>query len=118
MTTLTTSGSAIYLAGNFASSTITADATQMEALGLLAEGRVIMETQKDWVDSYADVDSDIKKGLSVTTACLWASYVIQADMSGYSQISEAQTQLDFLRDQYLSGLRILTADDINSLRSP
>lgn len=58
-------------------------------------------------DVYSSLNTDVKKILTEAASNLAASYVISADMSGFSQLAEAQTKLDFLKDRADAAIALL-----------
>jgi hypothetical protein len=58
-------------------------------------------------DVYSSLNTDVKKILTEAASNLAASYVISADMSGFSQLAEAQTKLDYLKDRADAAIALL-----------
>lgn len=88
-----------YKAGANASSTYNAE-LYINSFIAQAESRINTESGWNWSDRYASLNVDVRKILTEAASNLAATYVIQADMSGFTSLGEAQTQLDVLRVNY------------------
>lgn len=114
--TLTTSGAATIKAGANVSGTLLANSTALDKFSDDAEGRIVAETRRDWVDSYANVDSGVKGLLSDACSSLIAIKMINYDMSGYISRAEAQTMLDVNDDTAQRGINILKDFKSNTIQ--
>jgi hypothetical protein len=75
---------------------------------LNVEAKINSMTRYNWSDAYtAGLNVDVKGILTETGAAFCAINVINANMSGYSSRSEAETMLDVLRDIALTNISIL-----------
>ena len=59
-----------------------------------AESYINSITRRNWTDDYAGLNADVKYLLRECAACLAAIYAINYDMSGYTNLAEAQTMLN------------------------
>jgi len=114
--TLTTSGAAIFKAGADANTEATISGS-MAIWSDAAEGRIVSETGVDWVGSYTNVNSEVKKLLSDVASSLIAKNIIAYDISGYSRVAEAQTMISMQDDIARDGIRILKELKNNELES-
>jgi hypothetical protein len=93
-------------AGANASATSKAEAyvndymTQVESL-------INVMTRFNWSDVYATLNADVKGILKEVASNLAAIYVIQYDMSGFTDNIEAEDMINILRDGALRGLSVL-----------
>jgi len=111
--TLCTSGAAIAKAGASASATAIASAALLTEWSDEAEGWVCMKTRKDWVTDYP---TGVLTGvLADLTSDLIAMKIINYDMSGYTQLSEAQTMLNVLKDNSDTLIKDLREDSFQKL---
>ena len=74
---------------------------------LEVENYVNTLTRFNWSDAYSGLSVDVKDILKMVTSNLCAIYVIQWDMSGFTNRVEAEDMITVLRDQALAGLSIL-----------
>jgi len=116
--TLTTSGAAIIKAGANANSTIIASGAALEKWSDQAEGRIVTESRRDWVDSYSSVDSGVKEILSDVCSSLIAKQIISYDMSGFTSMREAETMLDVNDDVILRCMATLKDFKSNEIKTP
>ena len=115
--TLTTSGSAVRKAGTNANSTIAVSGSALQDWSDMAEGRIVSETRRDWVDSYNSVDSGVKLLLADTASSLIAKQIISYDMSGYTSRAEAQTMLDVQEDTAQKGISAIKDFKSDSIKA-
>lgn len=64
-------------------------------------------TRFNWSDEYASLNADVKGLLKEVASNLAAIYVIQYDMSGFTNLREAEDMITTLRDAALRGLALL-----------
>ena len=114
---LCTSGSAVAVAGLNANSTIATSGSVMWQWSEDAEGRIIAETRRSWVDDYSSLSDGIKGILSDACASLIANRIINYDMSGFTSRQEATTMLDVNYDRYNEALGILKDFKSNTIQS-
>jgi hypothetical protein len=95
-----------YKAGANASSTYNAE-LYINSFIAQAESRINIESGYNWNSSYGSLATGVKKLLTEASSNLAATYVIQADLSGFTSLGEAQTQLDVLRINYLDCIKLL-----------
>jgi len=107
--TLTTLSGAIFKAGVNVNSTIAVSGTQMNLLSDMAEDTFCVDTRKDWVTDYANIDTHIKAAISDAVSSAIAIKLINYDQSGYLK-GEAQTMLDVLDDNYNKIIKTLLVD--------
>lgn len=105
--TLSTSGACIRRAGTNANTTIVASGAALLNWSDQAEGELNTATRKDWVTDYADVGTNFKPILDKAVSCLVAMDIVNYDPSGYTNLAEAQTILDVLRDNYIRAVELL-----------
>lgn len=72
-----------------------------------AESEINVATGYNWSDGYAALNVDVKGLLKEAASNLAAMYVINYDLSGFSQMREAETRLDMLHDAYLRCINLL-----------
>lgn len=72
-----------------------------------AESLINCETRHNWSDDYSSLDVDVKGILKLAASAKAAMMVIQYDMSGYRSLSEAQTMLNVLEDEYQKAITLL-----------
>ena len=72
-----------------------------------AESTINVMTRKNWSDLYSGLNTDVKKILSETASNLAAIYVINYDMGGYTNLTEASNMVNILRDVALRNISIL-----------
>ena len=82
-----------------------------------AEGEIVLQTRRDWVTDYDNVDAKIKPALASACSALAAMKVIEYDMSGFTSRLETQTMLDLLFDNYNKNLAAVKEADGNTIRS-
>lgn len=58
-------------------------------------------------DTYSSLNADVKGLLKEVASDLAAMYVINYDLSGFTNRVEAETMLDVLRDRAMKGLELL-----------
>lgn len=116
--TLCTSGAATIKAGTNVSTTILQDATALDKFSDSAEGRIVAETRRDWVDSFASVDTGTKGLLDDVCSSLIALQMIQFDLGSYNSQREAETLLDVQDSTAQRGLKILRDFKSNTIKSP
>ncbi len=105
--TLSTSGAAIFKAGEGANTTATLSGSIMDKWSDEAEGQIATITRKDWVADYAGVTTNFKPVLDDAVSDIVAMRIIMYDMGGYTSRFEAQTMLDILHDNLNRNLRVL-----------
>jgi len=71
------------------------------------ESQINVETRHNWSDDYAGLNADVKGILKEAASNLAAMYVIQYDMSNFTQLAFALTMLNVLRDGYDRCIKIL-----------
>lgn len=64
-------------------------------------------TRVNYSDSYSGLNADVKGILKEVASNLAAIYVIEYDMSGFSNRGEAESMIDVLRDRAMAGLALL-----------
>jgi len=114
--TLTTSGAAIVKAGEDVNSSIVSGA-ELVIFSNQAEGRIVQETRKNWVDNYASATTAEKNVLNDACSSLIANNLIMYDLSGYSRIAEAQTLLSINDNIYNRCIKILKESKNNEVES-
>ena len=77
-----------------------------------AEMRINAITRYDWVTNWASIDAEFIDILQETCSAMAAMRAISYDMKGYSQLSEAQTMLDVLKDTIDQNIEILRDETI------
>lgn len=105
--TLTTSGAAIFKAGENADSTAAASGAMLAKWSDEVEGRICAECHTDFVTNHSDFDTEIRHALSDIASCLIANKIIAYNMSGYTSRYEAGIMLDFNDSTAADGLKIL-----------
>jgi len=76
---------------------------------LNVEAFVNVATRYNWSDEYVDpgINADVLGILTEITSNLCAIYVIQSDMSGFTDATEAEDMINVLRDSALRNISIL-----------
>ena len=105
--TLCTSGAITIKAGANVNSTAATSGTILEQVSNEAEALANNMARYDWVSNYASLDTNSKVILGEVTSNLAAAYLIAYDMSGYTNIGEAESMITILRDGALRGLSLL-----------
>ena len=100
-----------YKAGANVSSTATG-ASLLEAFGLNAEGKINVATEfnwSSWYTTYGATYPEISELLVDTATNLVAIYIINYDMSGFTNIQEATSRINVLYTLYIEDLNLLKA---------
>jgi len=103
-----------YLAGANVNPTYTGAAYLLE-FGLQAESVINAECKIDWSAWYttnAATYPHIERLLVDTAACLGAIKIINADMSGFTNIQEAVSRIDVLYQLHQNNIRILKEEGV------
>lgn len=98
-----------YKAGANVNSTYTG-AAYLEAFGEMAESVINVESGynwSDWYTSYSATYPDVSQLLVDAATNLGAIYIINADMSGFTNIQEAVSRINTLYALYQNDIRIL-----------
>ena len=98
-----------YLAGANVNSTYTG-AAYLEAFGEMAESIINTESGYNWSDWWTAVGSaysDINQLLVHAAGCIGAMHIINADMSGFTNIQEAVARVNFLFEMYKRDIELL-----------
>lgn len=98
-----------YLAGANVNSTYTGAAYILE-FGLQAEGVINSESGynwSDWYTAYAATYPDVERLLVHAAGCLGAIMIINADMSGFTNIQEAVSRINTLFEFYRRDIELL-----------
>lgn len=98
-----------YKAGANVNSTYTGAAYLLE-FGLQAEGVINSESGYNWSDWYTALAAsypDVERLLVDAASNLAAMYVINADMSGFTNIQEAQARINLLFEMYKRDIALL-----------
>jgi hypothetical protein len=109
--TLATSGQSIRKAGVNANSTIILNNTAISDWTDQAEALLYVATGKDWVTDYSTVNTNAKPVLADAVSSLVAAQIIAYDISSYIKQIDAQTMLDYHRDNFDRIVKELTKDD-------
>lgn len=103
-----------YAAGANVNSTYVA-AGYLEKFGYLAEAQINSESKIDWSAWYVTNGATyphVAYILVDTAACLGAIKIINADMSGFTNIQEAVSRIDVLYQLYQNNMRILKEEGV------
>jgi hypothetical protein len=95
--TLTTSGSAIFKAGDGASTASKTSGSLIMDFVDKAESQFCMLTKYDWITNYSSVPANYKPAISDAVSDLAGIKLITYDMDGYIS-ANAQTLLDALKN--------------------
>lgn len=98
-----------YKAGANVNSTASGAAC-LEAFGEMAEGVINAESGYNWGDwytAYAATYTDVAELLVDAATNLGAIYIINYDMSGFTNIQEAVSRINVLYQMYQNDMRIL-----------
>ena len=76
-----------------------------------AESIINIQTRRNWIDIYDDLNPDVKDILRDAASSLAAINCINFDMGGYTSRAEATTMLNVLRDQFIRDIEILKDKD-------
>lgn len=114
---LTTSGAIVKMAGEGASSTITASAAWVIFLGERAEKELCTDSGMDWIGGYASVNANIKGLLDRGAAAKAAKDIVHYSAKGYTTRLEQETIIDILTDDYNKIVAKLQKIDPSSIRS-
>src|SRR3990167_7383777 len=108
--TLTTSAAIAVKAGASVSTSILNSGALMVKVADLAESTLCGLTRYDWIANYSSVGTNFKPMLDDGVANLAAMELIKYDQSGYTNIPEAQTMLDVLKDNFERIVKFLSDD--------
>lgn len=108
--TLCINADVIKSAGNLASTTYTAEAYTNVYIKM-AEGEICVQSRYDWVANYSSISTIGKEFLRSTAAKLAAFYIIEQNLSSYSQLMEAQTIMDGLWNNVVENINLLRDQD-------
>ena len=100
-----------------ASSWATASTALVERLINNSEQTIVLETRRDWVNSYASLASGAISTLKICTASHAAIRVINYDMSGYTTRAESITMLNVNWEDFNRTLNALKNLDSVKIRS-
>lgn len=103
-----------YAAGANVNSTYTG-AGYVEKFGYQAEAVINSESKFDWsawYTSYSATYPHVAYILVDTAACLGAIKIINADMSGFTNIQEATSRINVLYQLYQNNIRILKEEGV------
>lgn len=114
--TLTTTVEIVRLAGEGASTAITASGALVTTIGEDAEGEFCSDTRRDWIADYANVSARIKKKVSKAVASKAAMQIVAYSGKNYFSRLEQETLLDVLSDWYDQGVALLSKLDHNDIR--
>lgn len=109
--TLTTSQAILFKAGANFNSTAGTSGSLMALISDLAEAAVFRDSEYDWVANYASVITNFRSALSDAASDIGAKFLIEHDMSGFTNNGEAVTMVNILIDNYGKGIQRLK--DIN-----
>jgi hypothetical protein len=70
-----------------------------------AEAFLMIDGRYDWVTNYSSIKATAKQALADVCSDLIAMKIVNFDMSGYTNIKEATTILDVLRDNIERALK-------------
>jgi len=99
----------VYKAGANVNSTYSAAAYTL-AFGLMAESVINTESGynwSDWYTAYSATYPDVVHLLVDAASNLGAIYIINADMSGFTNIQEAVSRINTLYQMYQNDIRLL-----------
>lgn len=105
--TLCTSGAAIAKAGAYPNDTIVGSGATLAEWSNEVEGTIVSITRQNWVGDYTNVNTYIQYALADLASDLIAMKIINYDMSGYTNLAEAQLMLNVLRDNADRNIKIL-----------
>lgn len=103
----------LYKAGVGASTTSGAEAYTNSFIAQ-AESFINVWTRKNYSDSYASLNTDVKSLLKEAASNIAAMYVIQYDMRNFANLAHAQTMLNVLWDRAEKCMNLLKDKDNNS----
>lgn len=121
MVTMTMSAGVLLKAGSNVSNDMYAGANGKTGKAILdeyieqAEATINTITRYDWVTNWASIGANYQKILTDVCEAMAAMRAIQYDMGGYSQLQEAQTMLDVLKDIERRGLELLRLNEIQEI---
>lgn len=81
--------------------------TATDVYVLDVEAAINVATRKNWNDSYATLNVDVKYVLMQTAAVRCAQIVIMNEMGGFNSRAEAETMLDVLQNIYVTNIELL-----------
>ena len=83
-----------------------------------AESYINTQCRYNFSDNYSSLNVDVKGLLKMAASAKAAMFVINYDLSGFYILSEAQTRLNVLRDEFMLAMSLLkeqkAVDYINS----
>lgn len=98
--TLTSSQAILYKAGANFNSTAGSSGALMAKISDMAEGSFCKSTKYNWVSNATLLIGAAKNAIEDTVSTLGAKFLIQHDMSGYTNLGEAATMINVLIDDY------------------
>jgi hypothetical protein len=105
-----------YKAGSGKSSTSAAEAYTNSFIAQ-AESYINSYCKYNFSDTYSTLNADVKALLKEAASNIAAMYVIAYDMTGYSNLAEAQTLMNLLWDRALKCMDILKDKDVTAFIS-
>lgn len=117
MGTLCASQAVLDRVGINANSTIIASEAIIERYIETAEGVIVAETKRAWVDEFASAPSSVQKILESCTASHAAKNIIMFDMSNFTTRAEAITMLNVNESEFQRTIKALKDQDIIKIRS-
>ena len=104
--TLATLAECVDKAGALAS-TISTNEILINQFALDAEAYICCVTRYNWVDAYSTLNTTVRRILTGLCTDLVAINAITYDMSGYTDITEAETMLNVYRESVMRGTSLL-----------
>ncbi len=75
--------------------------SRINDLAAQSESEINAVTRYNWSDAYSTLNADVKRLLSVASACHCAIAIIAFNMAGYTSRTEAEDLINVNRDTYL-----------------
>ena len=113
--TLLTSQALIFKAGFNANVSAVTSGAFMQRVADWCESAFCRDTEYDWVTNYANVNTVFRPAIEEVCADYGAKFLIQTDMSGYTNNGEAVTMVNILIDNYGKGVNKFKDTNIQTL---
>lgn len=116
MATLCSTRDVLDEAGFGASTDVTGSSSWLTRIIERNEKAIVAMTRRDWVNSYASVDANVKELLKRVCAKMSALDVVSYDTRGFGNNATAEAKLDVLQDGWTTGLKDLKDFDTTKIR--
>lgn len=113
--TISSSQAILFKAGANFNSTAGTSGALLELISKFAEGSLVRDTEYDWVSNASSISATFLDVLKDATSDVGAKFLIEHDMSGYTQNGEAVTMVNILIDNYTKNVARLKDKNVQAL---